>query len=47
MEKKHNVPEFLIRQKALDRLFKTVDDNPLADLGTQLDNIEKEGKSLG
>ena len=44
-KKKHNVPEF-DSPEGIASLFKTVEDNPLADLGTQLDNIEKEGKSL-
>ena len=44
-KKQHNVPEF-DSPEGLASLFKTVDDNPLADLGSQLDNIEKEGKSL-
>ena len=44
-KKQHNVPEF-DSPEGIASLFKAVDDNPLADLGTQLDNIEKEGKSL-
>jgi len=44
-KKKHNVPEF-DSPEGIASLFKTVDDNPLADLGSQLDNIAKEGKTL-
>ena len=44
-KKKHNVPDFY-SPEGLASLFKTVSDNPLADLGTQLDNIKKEGKSM-
>ena len=44
-KKKHNVPEF-DSPEGIASLFKAVDDNPLADLGTQIDNIQKEGKSL-
>ena len=44
-KKKHNVPEF-DSPEGIASLFKTVSDNPLADLGSQLDNIAKEGKSL-
>ena len=42
---KHGVPDFA-KDEGIASLFKVVDDNPLADLGTQLDAIEKEGKSL-
>ena len=42
---KHGVPDWA-KDEGIASLFKTVSDNPLADLGTQLDNIEKEGKSL-
>jgi len=44
-KKQHNVPQF-DSPEGIASLFKTVDDNPLADLGSQLDNIAKEGKSL-
>ena len=44
-KKQHNVPEF-DSPEGIASLFKTVEDNPLADLGTHLDNIQKEGKSL-
>ena len=44
-KKQHNVPE-VDSPEGIASLFKTVDDNPLADLGTHLDNIKKEGKSL-
>ena len=44
-KKQHNVPDFT-KEEGIGSLFKTVEDNPLADLGTHLDNIEKEGKSL-
>ena len=44
---KHGVPDWAKEgESGIASLFKTVEDNPLADLGTQLDNIEKEGKSL-
>ena len=45
-KEKHGVPDFAKDQEGISSLFKVVDDNPLADLGSQLDNIEKEGKSL-
>ena len=44
-KKKHNVPDF-DSPEGIASLFKAVDDNPLADLGSQLDDIQKEGKSL-
>ena len=44
-KEKHGVPDFT-KDEGIGSLFKVLDDNPLADLGTQLDNIEKEGKSL-
>ena len=44
-KEKHGVPDFA-KDEGIASLFKVVDDNPLADLGSQLDNIEKEGKSL-
>ena len=44
-KKQHNVPDFH-GTEGIGSLFKVVEDNPLADLGTQLDNIAKEGKSL-
>ena len=44
-KKQHNVPDFSA-EEGIASLFKAADDNPLADLGTQLDAIEKEGKSL-
>ena len=44
-KKEHNLPDWG-EQEGIASLFKAVDDNPLADLGTQLDAIEKEGKSL-
>jgi len=44
---KHGVPDWAKEShEGIGSLFKVVDDNPLADLGSQLDNIEKEGKSL-
>ena len=44
-KEKHGVPDFT-KDEGIGSLFKVLDDNPLADLGSQLDNIEKEGKSL-
>ena len=44
-KKQHNVPEFS-SPEGLASLFKVRSDSPLADVGTMLDNIEKEGKSL-
>ena len=44
-KKKHNVPEFHSTE-GIESLFKVTQDNPLADIGTQIDAIEKEGKSL-
>jgi len=44
-KKQHNVPDFA-KDQGIASLFKVIDDNPLADLGTQLDNIASEGKSL-
>ena len=44
-KKKHNVPEFH-SPEGIESLFKVTQDNPLADIGTQIDAIEKEGKSL-
>jgi len=44
-KKQHNVPDFH-GEEGIASLFKVVEDNPLADLGSQLDNIAKEGKSL-
>ena len=44
---KHGIPDWAKDTKeGLGSLFKVVEDNPLADIGTQLDLIEKEGKSL-
>ena len=45
---KHGVPDWAKEGEGsgIGSLFKVTQDNPLADLGTQLDNIEKEGKSL-
>ena len=41
---KHGVPDFAQEgEKGIGSLFKVVEDNPLADLGSQLDNIAKEG----
>jgi len=44
-KKQHNLPDWGGEQ-GLGSLFKTRTDNELADLGTQLDSLEKEGKSL-
>ena len=43
---KHGIPDWAKDQEGVGSLFKVVEENPLADLGTQLDLIEKEGKSL-
>ena len=44
---KHGIPDWAKDTKeGISSLFKVTQDNPLADLGTQLDAIEKEGKSL-
>ena len=44
---RHGVPDWAKDTKeGVGSLFKVVEDNPLADIGTQLDLIEKEGKSL-
>ena len=45
-KKQHNLPEFGGEQGGIGSLFKTRKDNELADLGTQLDALETEGKSL-
>ena len=44
-KKQHNVPDFA-KEAGIGSLFKTRKQNELADLGTQLDALEKEGKSL-
>ena len=44
-KEKHGVPDFT-KDAGIGSLFKVVSDNPLADLGSQLDNIAKEGRSL-
>ena len=44
-KEKHGVPDFT-KDEGIGSLFKVLNDNPLADLGSQLDNIQKEGKSL-
>ena len=43
---KHGVPDWAKDQEGVGSLFKVTEDNALADIGTQLDLIEKEGKSL-
>ena len=45
---KHGVPDWAQEEggSGIASLFKVTQDNPLADLGTQIDLIEKEGKSL-
>jgi len=44
---RHGVPDWAKDTKeGVGSLFKVVEDNPLADVQTQLDLIEKEGKSL-
>ena len=49
-KEKHGVPDFtkdeFKDQGGIASLFKVVSDNPLADLGSQLDIIATEGKSL-
>ena len=45
-KKQHNVPDFGRRKQGIGSLFKTRKQNELADLGTQLDALEAEGKSL-
>ena len=44
-KEKHGVPDFT-KDEGIGSLFKVLNDNPLADLGSQIDNIAKEGKSL-
>ena len=44
-KEKHGVPAFT-KDEGISSLFKVVSDNPLADLGSQIDNIATEGKSL-
>jgi hypothetical protein len=44
---KHGVPDWAKdTEEGIGSLFKVTQDNPLADLGTQLDLIKKQGKSL-
>ena len=44
---KHGIPDWAKDAKeGIGSLFKVTQDNPLADLGTQLDLIKKQGKSL-
>ena len=44
---KHGVPDWAKdAEEGIGSLFKVTQDNPLADIGTQLDLIEKQGKSL-
>ena len=44
---KHGIPDWAKDDASgIGSLFKVTQDNPLADIGTQLDLIEKEGKSL-
>ena len=46
---KHGVPDWakqIETSEGVGSLFKVVEENPLADLQTQLDLVEKEGKSL-
>ena len=43
---KHGVPDFAKDDTGIASLFKVKKENELADLGTQLDAIKKEGKSL-
>jgi hypothetical protein len=44
---KHGVPDWAKdTEGGIGSLFKVVEDNPIADIGTQLDLIKKEGKSL-
>ena len=46
---KHGVPDWakqIETSEGVGSLFKVTQDNPLADIGTQIDLIEKEGKAL-
>ena len=46
---KHGVPDWakqIETREGVGSLFKVTQDNPLADIGTQIDLIEKEGKAL-
>ena len=43
---RHGIPDWAKDEEGIASLFKVTQDNPLADIGTQLDLIEKEGKSL-
>jgi hypothetical protein len=43
---RHGVPDWAKEGQGVASLFKVVEDNPLADIQTQLDLIEKEGKSF-
>jgi len=44
-KKKHNVPDFT-GEEGVGSLFKKISEDPVADVGTILDNLEKEGKSM-
>ena len=44
-KKKHNIPDFT-GEAGVGSLFKKISEDPMADVGTVLDNLEKEGKSL-
>ena len=45
-KKKHGVPDFTKEEGGLGSLFKKISEDPMADVGTIMDNLEKEGKSL-
>ena len=45
-KKKHGVPDFTREEGGLGSLFKKISEDPVADVGTIMDNLEKEGKSL-
>ena len=43
---KHGVPDFTKDDGGIGSLFKTISKDPVADVGTVLDNLQKEGKSI-
>ena len=44
-KKKHNIPDFT-GEAGIGSLFKKISEDPVADVGKIMDNLEKEGKSL-
>ena len=44
-KKKHNIPDFT-GEAGVGSLFKKISEDPVADVGKVMDNLEKEGKSL-